>query len=204
MPVTLASCKPSIAVKQHFSVIYVGADGRQRFSSYPLQGGKPSSLMANLDKNFADIGYQVWLNQDELLLFVLAEPMQLQRVNLTNGTSELVATNIGRTLRSVPNTTLYSYNVANDKRWQMKLYNPTNKQSIDNVTLPGTSLYYSWHANGQLLSSDGATVLINEAKKTTSEWSTWYDFSGYCDGNITRMNMSSDAKYYAFVCNTVD
>lgn len=187
---------------KHFSVIYVGADGRQRLSSYPLQGGKPSSLMTNLDKSFADIGYQVWLNKDELLLFVLGEPMQLQRVNLTSGSSEKVTINIGRTLRSVPHTALFSYNVANAERWQMKLYNPTNNESIASVTLPGTSLYYAWHANGQLLSGDGAKVLINNAKKIDADWSVWHDFSEYCAGDITRMSMSTDAKYYAFVCNT--
>ncbi|TRX57121.1 TolB family protein [Thalassomonas sp. M1454] len=189
---------------KEFSVIYVGGDGRQRFSSYPLSGGKAKSLVAKLDKNFADIGYHIWLNKSELLMFVLAQPMQLQRVNLASGKAEIIDTDIGRTLRKVPNKNLFSYNKANAQQWQMQLFDPITNKSQASVTLPQENMYYAWHTDGRLISATGAKLVVNTLQMGNAKWQDWHDFSAYCNGSITRLTMSSNSEYIAFVCNTTD
>ncbi len=187
-----------------FSVIYVGDDGRQRLSKYPLKGGKPQSLITKLDSKFTDIGYQIWLDEQELLLFVLAEPMQLQRVNINTGKASIIDTNIGRTLRSIPNSDLYSYNKALADKWQMQFYDKQTNTIQKSVTLPGNAMYYAWHSNGNLLTALGNKVMINDVASTHSPWQQWHDFSKVCADTITRMAMSSDQRYLAFVCNSAD
>lgn len=202
---TASEYSPTVMLNgEDFSVIYVGDDGRQRFSSYPLAGGKATSLVTQLDKNFADIGYHVWLNPSELLMFVLAEPMQLQRVNLSTGKSDIIDTDIGRTLRKVPNSELFSYNKAVGQQWQMQLFDPENNKTQQSVTLPKDNMYYAWHVDGRLISAIGTKLVINSVQASDSKWQDWQDVTSYCSGSVTRLTMSADSQYLAFVCNTPD
>ncbi|KGJ87472.1 TolB family protein [Thalassotalea sp. ND16A] len=187
---------------QSFSVVYVGEDGRQRLSKYPLTGGPASSLVAQLNKNFNDIGYQVWLNKDELLLFVLAQPMQLQRVNLLTGNAHILDTDIGRTLRKLPSSNLFSYTKAKADKWQLHVYDPQAGSIAEKNTLPVDNMYYAWHRNGHLLSADKAVVMKTDIWQAKATWQPWIDFSNYCSGSITRMDMASSGTMLAFVCNT--
>ncbi|TKB44100.1 TolB family protein [Thalassotalea mangrovi] len=201
---------------KHFSVIRVGADGRQLLWQYPLNepGAKGTSLYPEL----FDVGYHVWLNPDELLLFVLGEPMALQRANIKEKKSEVIDTHIGRTLRQVPGTQLFSYNKEHGQGWQMYIYHQEQQTTYGNISLPSENMYYAWHQDGSLLTAignqvyqakvdfnpDAQAITLKQPKVSGADWNVWHDFSNECDGNITRMVMSPDQKYFAFVCNSVD
>lgn len=188
---------------EHFSVIRVGDDGRQLLWQYPYSAveTKKELVGESLIPTVFDVGYHVWLNSDELLLFVLGEPMTLQRVQLSTAKSQQVDTDIGRTLRKLPNKNLYSYTKAVGDEWQLKLYNPADKTVSSSVILPAKNMYYAWHQNGALLSADKAIVMINELDDG-DKWQPFIDFSMHCKGDITRMVMSNNASYLAFVCAT--
>ncbi|WNC67273.1 hypothetical protein RI845_12165 [Thalassotalea nanhaiensis] len=188
---------------KHFSVIRVGDDGKQLLWQYPYspQETKNELVGESLIPSVFDVGYHVWLNSDELLLFVLGDPMTLQRVQLSTGKTQPVDINIGRTLRKVPNENLYSYTKADGKQWQLKLYNPADKTVETSVTLPANNMYYAWHQSGALLSADKAIVMKNELDEE-GKWQPFLDFSSNCKGDITRMVMSENSVYLAFVCAT--
>ncbi|WOH38802.1 hypothetical protein RI844_06175 [Thalassotalea fonticola] len=188
---------------KHFSVIRVGDDGRQLLWQYPYKilGTTNELVGESLIPTIFDVGYHVWLNYDELLLFVLGEPMTLQRVQISTAKSQQVDTNIGRTLRKLPNDNLFSYTKAVGDEWQLKLYNPENKTVNSSVVLPAKNMYYAWHQNGQLLSADKAVVLQHDLN-AESKWQLFIDFSSYCKGEITRMVMANNGNYLAFVCAT--
>ncbi|WNC73671.1 hypothetical protein RGQ13_06680 [Thalassotalea psychrophila] len=188
---------------EHFSVIRVGDDGRQLLWQYPytVQETNKELVGKPLIPTVFDVGYHVWLNSDELLLFVLGQPMTLQRVQLSTAKSQQVDTNIGRTLRKLPNENLYSYTKAVIDEWQLKLYNPEDKTVKSSVILPAKNMYYAWHQSGDLLSADKALVMRHNLEQG-SKWKSFFDFSNDCKGDITRMVMSNDSKYLAFVCAT--
>lgn len=195
---------PTIAPSgKHFSVIRVGDDGRQLLWQYPYKIAETNNELVgeSLIPSVFDVGYHVWINSDELLLFVLGEPMTLQRVQLSTAKNQQIDTNIGRTLRKLPDESLFSYTKAVGDEWQLKLYNPENKTVNSSVLLPANNMYYAWHRNGQLLSADKALVLQHDLN-ANSKWQPFIDFSNYCKGEITRMVMANNGNYLAFVCVT--
>ncbi|WP_371372788.1 TolB family protein [Thalassotalea aquiviva] len=192
--------------KNHFSVIRVGDDGRQLLWQYPLEqvsAAKALNRKVSLLPEVYDVGYHVWLNQAELLLFILGQPMTLERVDIKDGTRQIVDTNIGRTLRKLPNQPLFSYTKAIGENWQVNIYHPENQESISSVTLPNNNMYYAWHNDGDVLSAKQAKIMKAEPK-STANWTLWHDFSAHCLGDITRLVMSNNSQYLAFVCNTAD
>lgn len=199
---TASEYSPTITPdSEHFSVIRVGEDGRQLLWKYPYNAQNIDQELVgeSLIPTVFDVGYHVWLNSDELLLFVLGEPMTLQRVQLSTGKSQQVDTNIGRTLRKLPNENLFSYTKAVGDEWRIKLYDPETKTVKSSVTLPAKNMYYAWHENGELLSADKALVMRHNLEQE-AKWQPLFDFSSYCKGDITRMVMSNDSKNLAFVC----
>ncbi|WP_394176154.1 TolB family protein [Thalassotalea litorea] len=203
---------------EHFSVIRVGSDGRQLLWQYPLNetGADAKAKGSSLYPELFDVGYHVWLTDDELLLFVLGEPMQLQRASIDDKESHVVDMNIGRTLRKIPGTELFSYNKEHGQGWQMYIYNPEQKATHANINLPSQNMYYAWHMDGSLLTAIGnkvyqakidltptpEAVTLKQPNVSGVKWAIWQDFSKDCDGNITRMVMSEDQQHFAFVCNT--
>ncbi|TLU67637.1 hypothetical protein FE810_01440 [Thalassotalea litorea] len=207
---------------EHFSVIRVGSDGKQLLWQYPLTAENSEGVVKREAQGSAlypelyDIGYHVWLDDEELLLFVLGEPMQLQRANIKDKKADVVDMNIGRTLRQVPGEKLFSYNKEHGQGWQMYLYDRDQKTTHANINLPSDNMYYAWHMDGSLLTAIGnkvyqtsvdltpspEAVTLKQPKVSGAKWAIWQDFSNECKGNITRMVMSDDQKHFAFVCNT--
>ena len=59
---------------KHISVIRVEADKTQRLWKFPLAGGAPSLVLADVKP----VGYHAWLDANTVAMFVLGEPATLQ------------------------------------------------------------------------------------------------------------------------------
>lgn len=189
----------------HYSIIRVGKDAKQLLWQYPYGPvDENRQQQKSLIPNIYDVGYHVWLNSEELLLFVLGDPMTLQHVNINTEKMRLVDTKIGRTLRKLPEQNIFSYTKEVNQQSQLKLYNPKIKSVETSVFLPKGSMYYAWHNNGKLLSGDASKVMIANINSENKKWVMWQDFSDVCAGTITRMVMAKNSKYFAFVCQTPD
>lgn len=193
---------------KNFSMIRVAGDGKQLLWQYPLNEKEVSSdNKAKQLSEIHDVGYHLWLNNDDLLLFVLGEPMVLQRTSLSQNKSMMVDTNIGRTLRKVPNKALFSYTKGSDQGSTLMLFDASDNSTTSTVLLPNQNMYYAWHqTNGNVLTAEKNTVVSNDLNHDlkTATWQPWLNFSEYCSGYITRMKMSDDGQYFAFVCVTED
>ncbi|WP_371185428.1 hypothetical protein [Thalassotalea maritima] len=199
---------------EHFSVIRVGRSGKQLLHRYPYNSGDPQgkTLMGEvLLPEVYDVGYHVWLNADELLLFVLGEPMRLERADVRTGKSTLVDTNIGRTLRSVPNQEGFSYTKEKQGRWQLKVYNADTNSVSEHTTLPDDNMYYAWHPDGRLLSAHGNVIMQNNDWKSpitpqdmSENWQPFADMSASCRGKVTRLAVNEQGDKLAFVCSVED
>ena len=64
-----------------------------------LAGGTPVVLIDNLK-----VGYHAWVNETDLILFVLGEPNTLRWYSLSNKKDTIIAGNIGRSLHKIPKT----------------------------------------------------------------------------------------------------
>jgi hypothetical protein len=187
-----------------FSVIRVNPQGKQElwqldFSGKPLQHYVPA---------IEPVGYQVWMNNKELLLFVLGEPHTLQKVNIDKPTEKgvLVDDNIGASLYRVKNSDWFLYSRGNAQS-ELKAYHQAKAVTKVLTELPEGSQYFSVSSNRQVVTSDGNSLYYASLKLTEDgdlsvegEWSKIAVEHAKCGSGISRTAISPDGKKLALVC----
>ncbi|GBL03482.1 hypothetical protein [Glaciecola sp. KUL10] len=183
------------------SVIRVNEAGLQELWQLDFNGKPISNLLPAIEP----VGYHVWLNEHELMLFVLGEPHQLVKANIKKPSSKgtVLDTNPGPSLFNIPNTRLFSYtqqpNTDNAEVWQLKIQSFVNSSTIalDSILLPDTAYYYAWSHEGDLLTSDnGALVAMDLSEKPR----LFTQVKGACKTNVSRIAVSAAGKI-ALVCS---
>ena len=106
------------------------------------------------------IGYQAWLNSNELITFVLGEPQTLHYQNLNTKKDVVVAPNIGRSLHLIPKQKTFSFVQQVDKKWIIRAFNPS-KNTITDIaeSNPDSEHYNTWTSNGIILESKNTEIL---------------------------------------------
>jgi dipeptidyl aminopeptidase/acylaminoacyl peptidase len=190
-----------------FSVIRVEADNTQRLWRFDLDGTNPRVVLENVKP----VGYHAWIDATHLALFVLGaqgQPATLQIADTTTGKADVVATNIGRCLAVRPRTTptQVTYVDKSVKPWMLAELNPTTRTPEPVVPLSGgtggggaSPEDYAWDASidqGRLIVPSGPSALIT---MTTDGRTGLLDLSATGVTNITRLAVSPDSKWIAFV-----
>lgn len=86
---------------RRMSVIRVEADGTQRLWSFTMDGQSPALVLADVKP----VGYHAWIDDHTLALFVLGsrgEPATLQVADTKTGKSEVIARDIGTSVKRMP------------------------------------------------------------------------------------------------------
>ena len=180
---------------QRFSVVQVEPDSTQRLWAFPLAGGKPELLLPSI----RGIGYHAWGDSVTLGLFVLGEPPTLQIADLRADTAKTVAFNIGRSLHKIPGEAAISFvQKTSDSIWVIVKYDlQTGVQTPLVPTLAGSE-YYCWTPDGMLLMGKGSELLaVRPGEKKA--WKPIADFAGMGMTSITRLAVSPDNRWLAFV-----
>ena len=186
------------------SVIRVNAEGKQElwqlgFSGEPLQHYVPA---------VEPVGYQVWMNEKELLLFVLGEPHTLQKVSIDkpNNKGAVVDDNIGASLYRVNNSDWFLYSRAAEKS-ELKAYHQKTGVKKVLAELPKGSQYFSVSANGNVVTSDGNSLYYTEVTlandgdlSSEGEWSKITVEHAKCRSGVSRTAISPDGQTLALVC----
>jgi Tol biopolymer transport system component len=177
------------------SVIRVEADGTQRLWRFPLAGGTPSLILEKLKP----IGYQLWIDDHTLLLFILGKPNTLQIVDTRTEKAETIAENPGRILRRIPHQNKFSFvHKISDKEWVIKAFDLRTRTSASLIdTLPGVE-DYAWMPTGLLLMAKDSK-LFSVIPLTGKAWSEVADFSNAGLKNITRIAVSAKGDRIAVV-----
>jgi hypothetical protein len=133
------------------------------------------------------VGYHVWIDRDRLALYVLGEPATLQLAQVSTGAGEIVARDIGRTLRLVPGTTLVSFvQRESEGEYSIKSLDPSSGRIETTTRTAEGSLDrdYEWLPDGRtLLMSAGTKVLA--WTRATSTWREVLDVSKHGLGRTT-------------------
>lgn len=176
-----------------FAVIRVETDGTQRLWQFKADGSKPSLLL----RDVKPVGYQAWLDDQRVAMFILGDPATLQLSNLNTGQAATIAKSIGRSIHRIPDTQHISFvDKQDDEKWTIRRIDPDNrKPAVITATLKGQE-DYTWMADGSILMADGAKIFRWTAK---SDWSLLHDFSAHNIKTITRMAVSPDGSLLAFV-----
>ena len=146
---------------KYISCIIQTDDGKQNLGKYPINGGDPIIIIDDLI-----VGYHAWINENELLLFVLGEPHHfLVSYDLRDSSKDTIASNIGRSLHKIPGTNDMSFVQKSDKDWSIMSLN--SNKGITKTLKEREDL--CWTNNGFILMSDGSDLFYfdKEWKKVT-------------------------------------
>lgn len=179
------------------SVIRVERDSAQRLWSFGLDGGSPQVILAALKP----VGYHAWLSPGRLATFVLGTPATLHLVD-TDGANDVVrARDIGRALQRVPGKEAFSYTQRDSARTFAIMTQPLNGESETMlVKASPDNEYHVWTPDGVLLSTrDGVLVRWNRALDATSGWLPVSDLKRAGVKNVSRLAVSPDGRWLAFV-----
>lgn len=177
--------------KQFLSCIIQRDNNEQNLGKYPIQGGTPVVLIDDLI-----VGYHAWMDEDQLILFVLGEPMTLRLYSLPTKTNKILGEKIGRSLHSIPSQKAMSFvDKSVEGNWKIKkLDSKSLAVSEIGTTLSGRE-DLAWTPDERVVMSDGEKLFYLNTKN-----SAWEEVKmDSAMKGITRIAISKDGKKIAVV-----
>ena len=189
--------------KPGFSVIRVNMDGLQELWEFNNLGAPQKNLLPQAEP----VGYQVWLNNSELLLFILGEPHTLQRFNTSTPQEVGVIenNNIGASLYRFKDSDWYLYTRSESGDF-LYAYNAKTRKSQELLKMPKNTPYFSLSPNGDLFTSDGETFWhlalteSDEGIKPLQSFKALPIKHKHCGAGVSRTAVSPDMTMIALVC----
>jgi hypothetical protein len=182
-----------------FSALRLEAGGVQRLWLYPARGGPPAPILEKPTR----IASYTWIDKTHVALAVLdarGSGMTLQFADTSTGALETIASNIGRSLARRPGTDELSF-VAKPANAAMastiRLVSYKTRQVTDLVASVKGSEDAAWTPNGDLLMAHGTSIF--RWTKRVPTWTLLVDVSSALCTSVTRLAVSPDGKWLAFV-----
>ncbi len=169
-----------------FSTVNIEKDGKtQRMWRYEFDVEKEGSV---LTKDVENIGYYEWLENGKAALYIIANPSNLEIINVNTQKTVRYATNIGRCVKRMSNGDL-CYVEKSESGWILKRLDIRN---LDIVTIAPTLIDCEDFA---ILPDD--TILMGKGDKIyklraddEKQWSIIGDFKNFNVKKITRIAVS--------------
>jgi WD40 repeat protein len=181
---------------QRFSVIRVERDSTQRLWSFDLAGGDARVVIPNLKP----VGYHAWLDSVTVAAYVLGSPNTLYVVNVPTGETKVVAHDIGRSLVPIPGRRAFSFLQRADSAWWLEIGTlaPSGDVAVQRaVRMPAGADYVAWMRDGTVITATGARFMTWREGQT--EWTGAADLASQGIDHITRLTLSPDEHWMAFV-----
>jgi hypothetical protein len=184
-----------------FSVIQVEADTTQRLWQFSFGVRAGSALQSSVVlPELKPIGYHAWIDADTVMVFVLGEPATLQRASPGSALAEVVAGNIGRSLVSIPNARAVSFTTRDENGvWWIKRYDADTREvrALIHAAEGAGEPHTAWSRDGRLFMASGTKIFW--WKEGAADWTPLGDLSAAPIRNITRLAVSPDGRWLAFV-----
>ena len=179
--------------KKFISCIIQRDNGVQDLGKYPIEGGSAVILV-----NTLTVGYHAWIDQNNLLLFVLGDTLTLRKYDLTNNKETILAKRIGRSLHRIPNSSSMSFvHKLADNEWVIKKINTDGNMEVITSTLPGRE-DLTWTPDGKIMMSDGKKLFYYHPGKSAG-WQEIEMPANMPAGTITRLSVNPKATLLSLV-----
>ena len=183
-----------------FSVIQVEPDGTQRLWRFGTDGKNPAVVLENVKP----VGYHAWLDDRRLVLFVLGQPATLQLADVSTGTAEVVASNVGQSIVRMPGggVSFVQQEGENSDRTltitQVTIENGKPVLKPLTAAVPGArQAHLAWAPDGTLLMAhDGS---LHAWRAGQSGWQVVADLNALGLRNVTRIAVSPKGDWIALV-----
>lgn len=175
-----------------FSAIRLDENGDQFLYKYHFKNDIVKLLVPNLK-----IGYYSWVNDNQLLSFVLGDPPSMQSIFLKEEINKIIDENIGRSFHKIPGTDLMSF-IKKDRVWSIMSID-LKTGHVDKIieTLEGSE-DFSWTPQKVIFMGKGNKMFKYDPYRD-NKWIFVTDLSLYGLSNITRIAISNDASRLAIV-----
>jgi hypothetical protein len=185
-----------------FSVIRVERDSTQRLWSFALDGSDPRLVLHSIKP----VGYHAWLDTSHVALFVLGSPATLQVAELGTERVDTVARDIGRSLSSAgPHIVSFAQRGPNRtftlRRVELDAVTGGSRVTGDIATLPEGAEYVVWTPRGEALTASGSKLFTLRPGSPDAQWMVAADFSGQGITHISRLAISPNGHWLAFVAD---
>ena len=173
-----------------FSVVRIERNRRdQSLWLYPVDR---SSYGRRLLENLDNVGYHIWLSEEEVALFLVTRPISMVIANVETGEYTTVLENIGRCLRLTQTGELLFIHKQSSNNWYIKSMDPeTGSVKIITPTLTGKE-DFEVLPDGSLIMGNGSELHRFIDRGINSKWQKVDDLSSLGIINISRMAISED------------
>lgn len=170
-------------------------NGAQNLGKYPIDGGEAITLIDSLI-----VGYHAWVDDSNLILFVLGDTMTLQWYDLEKNTHTILDQNIGRALHKIPGQKAMSYVKKGDNGEHMiNRLDIASKKIKPIVKALPRSEDLTWTNDGKILMSDGEKLFFYDTKEKDGWKEVSMNLGEIKLTGITRLAISKDGKKLAVV-----
>lgn len=182
--------------RKALSVIRVEEDGKQKLWALPLDDAAPKRILEKIEP----VGYHAWVDR-ELVLFVLGEPHELQRVSADepNAAGRVMAKDIGRALKKIPGKDSFSFVHKTKDGWWIKSLSVDGDKMKSLTRTLGEREDFDWSPDGALWMSDGEVFHRFRPGKDEDWQPVAWDKGTKPPKKITRLTVSPDGRRLAFV-----
>jgi len=179
------------------SCIIQRKSGAQDLGKYPVKGGPAVVLIDQLK-----VGYHAWIDNNQLLLFVLDDSAHnsLHYYNLLTKEDKVIAKNPGRSLCKIPGQNAMSFiEKSAAKTGMIKRLDLATMQITDiGNTLPGQE-YMAWTPNGLMIMSDGTDLFSSDPANKSGWQKISFEQHDPAIRGITRLAINADQTKMAIV-----
>ena len=189
---------PTPAPDGGISIIRVERDSTQRLWRMSTGGGDFRVVLERVKP----VGYHAWGDDTTLALFVLGSPPTLQLANTRTGDARIVDDSIGRSIHRIPGERAISYTRrgADGIRWLVRLDLASGARTRL-VQMPEGTEDYAWTPSGLALAARGTELLAWSRKAGAADWTRAATLAGDGLGRVTRLAVSPDGRWLAFVAD---
>lgn len=185
---------------RHISVIRVEPDKTQRLWKFPLDGGEPSLVFADVKP----VGYHAWLDANTVAMFVLGDPATLQVGDVRTGKAQIVAKDIGRSLMPVPGGGVSFVQRAGEPEQRTMTISLLSVKKgahvitpLTNVAPGATEEFVAWTPDGTLLMA--AAGQLHAWRRGDAQWRSVADLAALGLKNVSRLAVSPAGDRLALV-----
>ncbi|MEL6674033.1 MAG: hypothetical protein AAFR61_17650 [Bacteroidota bacterium] len=179
---------------KHIAVVQVEADGTtQRMWRFKAKDGSKPQLMMDAVQ---PVGYFTWYRPKEVAMFILGEKFTLQTTQWKKQKLSVQASDIGRSLHTIPGTDKVSYVDKSDSTdWKIMSWDPATGKTEKIVSTLAGSEDYAWTPSGRILMGKDKLLYSFLPGKDKS----WQAVGDLGVGNFYRLAVSPDGTKLAVV-----
>ena len=175
-----------------FSTVRLDVNGDQLLYKYDMNNDTIIPLIPNLK-----IGYYGWVNDNQILSFVLGDPPSMQSSFLKEGINKIIVENIGRSFYKIPGTNLMSY-VKKDSIWSIISIDLKTGYKEKIIETLEDSEDFTWTPDKILLMGHKSQIFKFDPRRD-NDWILVKDLSSFELNNISRIAVSNNGKRLAIV-----